>query len=73
MQTLKDLREKIQALETERARLMVEVDGLRKAAESRVTVLEGEVSQIREEAKSLRELLDTDSKEATSAPNVQKS
>ncbi len=57
MQTLKELREKIQALETERARLMVEVESLRKAAETRVVTLEGEVGQLREEAKSLRDLL----------------
>ena len=72
MQTLKDLRAKIQALETERARLMVEVESLRKAAESRVITLEGEVVQMREEAKSLRELLGNSSKEIVSSSNVQK-
>ena len=73
MQTLKDLREKIEALETERSRLMVEIESLRKAAESRAANLEGEVSLMREEAKSLRELLGSNSKEAVSAPNVPKS
>jgi septal ring factor EnvC (AmiA/AmiB activator) len=57
MQTLKEIRERIQSLESERARLIVEVEALRKAAESRATLLEGEVNQMREEAKSLRELL----------------
>lgn len=57
MQTLKEIREKIQSLETERTRLKVEVEALRKAAESRVTLLEDEVSQMRKEAQSLRELL----------------
>jgi septal ring factor EnvC (AmiA/AmiB activator) len=57
MQTLKSLREKIQMLETERKTLLDEVESLRKAAESRVTSLEGEVNQMREEAKALKELL----------------
>ena len=72
MQTLRELREKIQALETERARLMSEIEGLKKVAESRIIRLEGEIKQMREEAKSLSELLGTNSKEAVSAPNVQK-
>ncbi len=57
MQTLKSLREKIKTLETERADLMMEIEKLRKAAESRVVALESEVSMLREEVKSLRELL----------------
>jgi len=67
MQSLKSLREKIQVLETEKKSLMGEVEGLRKAAESRVTSLEGEVNQMREEAKSLKELLgNNDGKETAS-------
>lgn len=57
MQTLKNLREKIKALETERANLMVEIEKLKKAAESRVNALESEVNMLREELKSLRDLL----------------
>ncbi|MEM2117574.1 MAG: hypothetical protein QW386_00960 [Candidatus Bathyarchaeia archaeon] len=57
MQTLKNLREKIKTLETERANLMIEIEKLRKIAESKVTALESEVSMLREEVKSLRELL----------------
>jgi len=57
MQTLKNLREKIKTLETERANLMIEIDKLKKVAESRVTALESEVSMLREEVKSLRDLL----------------
>ncbi|MEM3458430.1 MAG: hypothetical protein QXN36_02225 [Candidatus Bathyarchaeia archaeon] len=57
MQTLKNLREKIKTLETERANLMIEIEKLRKVAESKVTALESEVSMLREEVKSLRELL----------------
>jgi archaellum component FlaC len=57
MQTLKNLREKIKTLETERANLMIEIEKLKKVAESRVSALESEVSMLREEVKSLRELL----------------
>lgn len=57
MQTLRDLREKIKTLETERSGLMIEIDKLRSVAESRVEALENEVSTLRDEVKSLRELL----------------
>jgi len=57
MQTLKNLREKIKTLETERSNLMIEIDDLRKVAESRISALESEVSIMREEVKSLRDLL----------------
>jgi uncharacterized protein YlxW (UPF0749 family) len=57
MQTLRNLREKIKTLETERANLMIEIDKLRKVAESRAMALESEVGMLREEVKSLRELL----------------
>jgi hypothetical protein len=57
MQTLKVLRERIKTLETERANLMVEIDELRKVAESRASALESEVGMLREEVNSLRILL----------------
>ncbi len=57
MATLKELREKIKVLEEERNRLLTEVEGLRKAAEARVTVLEGEVGELKGEANELREIL----------------
>jgi len=57
MQTLKNLREKIKTLETERANLMIEIDNLKKVAESRADALESEVTMLREEVKSLRDLL----------------
>ena len=57
MQTLRNLREKIKTLETERANLMMEIEKLKKAAESKVSALESEVNMLREEVKSLRELL----------------
>ena len=57
MQTLVNLREKIKTLETERANLMVEIENLRRAAESRADALENEVARLREEVKSFRDLL----------------
>ncbi len=57
MLTLKNLREKIKTLETERSNLMIEIENLRKVAESRVIALESEVTMLREEVKSLRDLL----------------
>lgn len=57
MQTLKNLREKINTLETERSSLMIEIENLRKVAEARVEALEGEVVMLRQEVKSLRDLL----------------
>jgi chromosome segregation ATPase len=57
MQTLKNLREKIKTLETERANLMIEIDKLKKVAESKVSALESEVTILRDEVKSLRDLL----------------
>jgi uncharacterized protein YlxW (UPF0749 family) len=57
VQTLRNLREKIKTLETERANLMIEIDDLRKVAEARVNALESEVSTLREDVKSLRNVL----------------
>jgi ribosomal protein L34E len=57
VQTLKSLREKIKTLETERSNLMIEIEKLKKVAESRASALESEVNMLREEVKSLRDLL----------------
>jgi len=63
MQTLRNLRERIKTLEAERANLLLEIEELKKAAESRVSALESEISMLREEVKSLRELLGYEEKE----------
>ena len=57
MQALNTLREKVRALETERAGLMVEIEKLKTVAELRADALEDEVNQLREEIRSLKELL----------------
>ena len=57
MLTLMNLREKIKTLETERASLMKEIENLREVAETRANALEDEVVMLREEVRSLRDLL----------------
>lgn len=63
VQTLNTLRAKINSLERDRAGVLVEVEELKSAAESRVNALEDEVGQLREEIKSLKELFDPNSTE----------
>ena len=57
MQTLKDLREKISALETEKASLLAEIEQLKKTAEAKAASLEKEVAELKDEAGSLKKLL----------------
>jgi hypothetical protein len=57
MLTLTNLREKIKTLEIEKASLMTEIENLREKAEQRATILENEVGTLREEVRSLKELL----------------
>jgi predicted nuclease with TOPRIM domain len=58
MLTLVNLREKIKRLEIERANLMSEIENLREVAESKANALENEVSMLKEEARSLKDLLE---------------
>jgi uncharacterized protein YlxW (UPF0749 family) len=55
--TLKNLREKLQKLESERSSLLLEIDELKKAAESKASAIENEITMLRDEVKSLKELL----------------
>ena len=55
--TLMNLREKIKTLEIEKASLMTEIENLRKVAEARANALENEVGTLREEVRSLKDLL----------------
>ena len=57
MQTKKTLHEKISRMETDRGSLMLEMGDLKKDAESRADALEDEICQLREEIRSLKELL----------------
>lgn len=58
MLTLVNLREKIKRLENERASLMTEIENLREVAESKANELENEVNMLKEEARSLKDLLE---------------
>ena len=58
--TLSDFKstvERIRALETERRNLMVEIEELKKMADSKAKALESEIGMLRDEVKSLRILL----------------
>ncbi len=52
--------EKIRALEAERKNILLEIDELRRMADSKAKALESEVGMLREEVKSLRVLLGAD-------------
>jgi hypothetical protein len=60
MSSFKNIVERIRGLENERRNLMLEIEELRKMADSRAKALESEVSMLREEVKSLRVLLGAD-------------
>jgi len=57
MVTLKNLRENIEKLESEKTKLLAEVQDLRKEAEGKAVALECEVAVLREE--SLKKMLDS--------------
>jgi len=57
MQTLRNLREKIEKLESEKADLLAEIEKLRKAGEEKASALETEIATLRKEVKSMKELL----------------
>ena len=59
MVTLKNLREKIENLESEKTKLLEEVKELRREAEGKAVALECEVAVLREEAESLKKMLDS--------------
>jgi len=59
MTTLRELREKISSLESEKASLLAELEELQEKARTKASSLEDEVTQLREEAESLKEMLDS--------------
>jgi predicted nucleic acid-binding Zn-ribbon protein len=58
VQTLGDLREKIEKLKTERSELLKEIEELKKAGQEKANMLEEEVAPLREEVETLKEMLD---------------
>jgi hypothetical protein len=54
---LRDVTERIKTLDAEKKNLLLEIDELKKLAESKTRALESEVGMLREEVESLRTLL----------------
>jgi regulator of replication initiation timing len=63
MSNFKSVIERLRTLENERKNLLLEIDELKKMADSRAEALESEVSMLKEEVKSLRVLLGADEPE----------
>lgn len=57
MSSLRNVVERLKGLESERKNLLLEIEELKKMADSKARALESEVSMLREEVKSLRVLL----------------
>jgi regulator of replication initiation timing len=63
MSNFKAVIERIRNLETERKNLMLEIEELKKMADSKATALESEVGMLKDEVRSLRMLLGTEEPE----------
>jgi hypothetical protein len=72
MSNLRGIVEKLKSLETERRNLLLEIEELKKMAESKTRALEGEISMLREEVKSLRVLLGAEEPEPEFSPKKKK-
>jgi uncharacterized protein YlxW (UPF0749 family) len=72
MNNFRNIVEKLKTLETERNNLLLEIDELKKMADSKARALESEVSMLREEVKSLRMLLGTEETEPEVKPKKKK-
>lgn len=59
--SLKTTIEKIKTLEAEKKNLLVEIEGLKKIADTKAMTLENEVGALREEVKSLKILVGSES------------
>jgi uncharacterized protein YlxW (UPF0749 family) len=57
LNNLKSTAERIRQLENERRNLLLEIEELRKMADSKAKALESEVSMLKEEVRSLRMIL----------------
>ena len=58
MSNLKEILEKIKSLEAEKQNLLTEIEEIKKRAEERAITLQNEVTALREEAKSLKNIMD---------------
>jgi len=57
MELLRNLREKIETLEKEKADLLAEIENLKEKGEAKARELENEVAMLRKEVKALEKLL----------------
>ena len=58
MQLAEDLRERIETLERERARLLGELEGIKEQLNTKANSLESEVDRLRKEKEMLQRLMD---------------
>jgi len=72
MSSFKNLVDKLKGLETERKNLLLEIEELKKMADSKARALESEISMLREEVKSLRILLGAEETEPKLGPKKKK-
>jgi len=72
MNSFKNVVEKLKTLETERKNLLLEIEELKKMADSKAKALESEISMLREEVKSLRILLGAEETEPKFVPKKKK-
>jgi hypothetical protein len=68
MSSFKSVAEKIKSLENDRRNLILEIEELKKLADSKAKALESEVGMLREEVKSLRMILGGSETEETPDP-----
>ena len=69
---LRNVVERIKSLETQRRNLLLEIEELRKMADSKAKALESEIGMLREEVKSLRILLGAEETEPEFNPKKKK-
>ncbi|HXX88061.1 MAG TPA: hypothetical protein VEH86_06425 [Candidatus Acidoferrum sp.] len=72
MSAFKSVVDKLRNLEGERRNLLLEIEELKKMADSKAKALENEVSMLREEVKSLRVLLGAEEPELPQEPKRKK-
>jgi len=72
MSSLRNVVERLKGLESERKNLLLEIEELKKMADSKARALESEVSMLREEVKSLRVLLGAEETEPEFAKKKKK-
>jgi uncharacterized protein (UPF0335 family) len=70
--SLKSTIERIKALETERRNLLLEIEELKRMADAKAKALESEINMLRDEVKSLRNLLSGEDLEADSRTKKKK-